>query len=165
MNRFTFRFVPIAILVISIIIVALGSFFSYPIYKHDKQLNNLFMAFKMLKHPGKSHEILEFKKLGILSGNGNHCDFICGKIMESSLSHNAIIDFYKNIRIPSIDKFDYCDVELLFYDNGFLNKNDVIPLNYRKLSNFISPIKIEKTYYIVYVFDMGYPSEYDSRCY
>ncbi len=81
------------IAVFVLILCGLGSYEAY--FKDDFTLSRVAKSFQELRHPAGSRLIARSKNLGLLLGNGNHCDYFVGELRTSTLSQSEIEDFYE----------------------------------------------------------------------
>jgi hypothetical protein len=49
-------------------------------WPHDRRLDELKAAFEKLEHPPGSRQLAFESQLGLLQGNGNHCDYFVGAL-------------------------------------------------------------------------------------
>jgi hypothetical protein len=92
---------------------------TFPVYRdfleHDLSLNREIKAFRQIKHPPGSSRISSRKYLGLLTGNGNHCDFFIGELRRYSGEQKTIKSFYQSNPAAVND-----DVGIIFIENGGL---------------------------------------------
>lgn len=86
-----------AAVVLSAVLLALGSVgYTVPgCYDHDRQLRALRRDFARLRHPPGTRLIGSKAVVGLLSGNGNHCDYFVGDLRTSAgLTRDALRHWY-----------------------------------------------------------------------
>lgn len=127
-------------------------------FRHDVALWRVAQRFEHLHHPAGSTLISETKNLGLLSGNGNHCDYLVAQLRTSGLKASEIASFYERqeksnpaiigehpfLAFPSTGEWD----DDLFIDDS----------NFRKAMD-----KAGKDAYVVFFLDNGDPG-LDMRC-
>lgn len=157
--------ISLAISIVIIVVVGmLGTIVFVNTKKHDRTLLSLKKSFDLISHPEKTKIVAQFSKLGVLSGNGNHCDYFVGQLRKTNLSPNEIIAWYKKTGKISSDVGRDCDVMIEFYSKGKLKEYDAVPFDYEDLSQLIPHIENNQNYYLIYVFDTGYDAGWDYRC-
>lgn len=52
--------------------------------------------------PPETKEISRDMRVGVLTGNGNHCDFYANRKLETLLSEDEIRKYYRDVTFPSI---------------------------------------------------------------
>ena len=58
------------------------------------KLWRLWRAYAEVPHPPDSTALQTYAQVGLLDGNGNHCDFIAGEQRRSGLSAGELVAFY-----------------------------------------------------------------------
>jgi hypothetical protein len=52
--------------------------------------------------PVDTIELERYTLIGVLSGNGNHCDFLAVRILQTTLSEDAFRTYYQNVEFPPV---------------------------------------------------------------
>lgn len=63
-------------------------------HAHDRRLQRLEETFANLKHPPGTRELAIESDLGLLQGNGNHCDYFVGSLRAGPVAQPALVDDY-----------------------------------------------------------------------
>lgn len=136
------------------------------VHEHNEYLHQLTEKFNRIEHLKSSQKELEFKGVGLLAGNGNHCDYLVGQIRASDVSRDEIQSFYDemNRRNKNDKNSQINQIKIIFYNDGLLVEDDAIPEVYSHLSAIVPDYDKNLNYYIVYVFDGSYDPGYDYRC-
>lgn len=133
-------------ILISIIVVPFLFFFlselpnDIAMYKFAHNLYN----YPLLDYSTK--EINRFEKIGLLVGNGNHCDFLVVRTLATSSlnTKDKIKEYYRDVYLPAArSEHGKVKVMISFHED-------------------ISPID-GKLYYDLILFDFGYPAGLDLR--
>ncbi|MFT3711691.1 MAG: hypothetical protein QM817_28980 [Archangium sp.] len=92
--------------IIGLVLLALFSLCVSPCLPHDLKLVRMKRQFRELPHPPS--RVLAFEAdLGLLEGNGNHCDYFVGELRASKLDAVAMAKAYDGkadveaVNIPS----------------------------------------------------------------
>ena len=97
--------------------------------------------------PERTEIINKYKKVGNLSGTGNHCDFLASIDLVTELSKEEIEEYYKEVTFPAAHKnHDKVGVRIYFSDKRTDKDTDV------------------KLYYCIEIYDFGYSEGFDLRC-
>jgi len=65
-------------------------------FNNSRNLVKIQQALREIPIPSNTHRFASNSALGLLVGNGNHCDFFAGEIFRSELSPDAILQHYTN---------------------------------------------------------------------
>lgn len=105
----------------------------------------LWWAYEALPHPPDSTALRTYFAVGLLEGNGNHCDFIAGEQRRSALSAEELRAFYA----------DFPELHLYF------------PAPIASDDAYVSYVTASwpEGSYAVYLFDWGTNDDFDVRCY
>ena len=85
--------------------------------RHNRKLERMKEAFSSLRHPAGTARITLKKKVGLLSGNGNHCDYFVGELRSYSGDTNAVGEWYKGLKVKGPDGSLY-GLDVLFLKDG-----------------------------------------------
>lgn len=93
-------------------LLILGLFLLTPIYNNFR-LQRFERNFAALPHPTPSQFIKRQKAMGLIAGNGNHCDFFVAELRSHSQDQQKIRDFYNSARVavPNCAEDDSQDVK------------------------------------------------------
>ncbi len=81
-------------IVVVLAIVAMMMLCFSPCLPHDFRLRQMKRDFARLSHPAGSRVLESRSDLGLLEGNGNHCDYFVGELRVAPLSAEALQAFY-----------------------------------------------------------------------
>lgn len=70
-----------------------------PGVRHEYALWQLRCALVELKHPTGTTEIRTASAVGLLSGNGNHCDFVVYQVRAGDLTQSELASAYEHNRV------------------------------------------------------------------
>ena len=82
-------------IVVVLTIVALMMVCLSPCLPHDFRLRQMKRDFARLSHPAGSRVLAARSKLGLLEGNGSHCDYFVGELRVAPLDVEALQAFYE----------------------------------------------------------------------
>lgn len=90
-------------------------------------------------------EINRYEKIGLIVGNGNHCDFLVIRTLTSNADKKEeIINYYRDIYLPAVySEHGKVKIMISFHEN-------------------VSPVD-GQLYYDLIIFDPGYPAGFDVR--
>lgn len=149
----------------SIAAFLLCAIFVLPYRRNNRIMFDLERSLSKLTHPSSSFKICEISELGLLTGNGNHCDFFVSQIRSYTSSKMDIEYYYRSKKIlnPLTHEMDH--VEVTFITLGNLSKKDIDYLPYN-IKEMLKSCKLKKggKYYIVYLFHVGDQPSCDLRC-
>jgi hypothetical protein len=89
-------------MMIATVLAIYGAFFIYSlpdVLANNKRLNHLDQEFLLIKHPESTEYIKREKRMGLLDGNSNHCDYFVGELRTYNDSKEHICQFYQDITI------------------------------------------------------------------
>jgi hypothetical protein len=141
-----------ALIVGAILALIIGSC-SAPYLLHDYALTRVRHAYRQIKHPTSSSGLEALSQVGLLSGNGNHCDYFVGEIRESDDSPDQIRDYYAKFSFPITVEFP--------------NQRGRIDPSVDDMFEALRHARAKqtkKTLYVVYALDGGYEPNFDLRC-
>jgi hypothetical protein len=151
-----------------IVLIFLAVLWFGPQIPHDISLWRFKRSFLMLRHPANSALIKQFSAVGLLEGNGDHCDYLAVQFRETDQSPEEVLLYYSNLRVPRVDPS---------YETGFENqvpvhigfpdrqRSDIDHLINSKMFVAVRSKQSRKTLYLIYSIDAGYPPSFDLRCY
>lgn len=156
-----------------ILIGPIGYFLWSQVFVHDWMLARFRQTFAAVRHPATTMKVRAYSDLGLLIGNGNHCDFFTGELRSYSCSRRDVLNAYAAQSFRSPFGSEQLPVEVVFIENGRLRPGIIVhgdtgydgpfPLE-RILSKEGVILSRSNRFYIVYLFDPGYPVGFDIRC-
>lgn len=72
----------------------LGSLCLAPCLPHDVHLISVERRYRAIAHPPDSRSLARESDLGLLEGNGNHCDYFVGELRATHLTRAELEKFY-----------------------------------------------------------------------
>lgn len=158
---------------VSILLVILGILY-FGVFVHDVMLSGFARKYAAVKHPSGTQSLKHYRKLGLLIGNGNHCDLFVGELRSYAGSREQVLKSYSSQKFWSPVSEEYIPVEVLFLENGKIKEGRLYhgEIGY-DLPDPVEDIVAEarrigglsKRYYIVYIFDPCYDTpRMDVRC-
>jgi len=128
--------------------------YSVDVVKNHDILQHQIDLLGHLNHPKKSVLLSEKYALGLLSGNGNHCDFFAGQLREYDLAKSEVISHYK-----ALDK----EISILFIDKGRIPEAR-LPDKFKDLRAWgLTKDRVNEPMYMVYRFKTMKANK-DIRC-
>jgi hypothetical protein len=156
------------IIIFSVFIAAIVLCYAllYPFaFVHDTYLESLRISVRNLKHPVTTSHIAFSSKLGLLSGNGNHCDYFVAEMRSYTGNKQQILAAYKQTRVWNPMRKQWFPVSIGFVESGKIRSNaeySVMPeLLERKFQRNLSG---QQNVYFVVFFDVGHEVGLDMRC-
>ena len=143
-----------------------------PIFVHDRMLRQHCRKYRAVTHPTFTQRVKYYRELGLLIGNGNHCDLFVGELRSYTgsqrqlLTHYAAQSFWSPLqhRLP---------VDVFFIENGIITGGTIenedislcIPFTVERILQDAKAFeRSADKLYIVYMFDYGYEPGLDIRC-
>ena len=120
------------------------------------------------RNPPSSVLLYEFSDVGLLEGNGNHCDYLAAQYRETDQFPEEVLHHYANSRVRRVDPS---------YESGFrthvpvyiefpeTQRSDIAHLTDASTLAVVHSKRSRKTLYLVYSIDVGYPPNFDWRCF
>lgn len=149
---------------------------------NDVRLWQFELDFQQIAHPPDSERLATASRLGLLAGNGNHCDFYVGEMRWTRLSREDVQTHYAGATIPVAivgdegmphDAGARVNLRIVFVEGeeivegsasaGFLG---LVPYSLDMVSEWGVELEDypEGLLYIVQAFDIGYTAGLDLRC-
>jgi hypothetical protein len=91
--------------------------------RHNRKLEIMHQSFSSLGHPAGTSSIARQKKVGLLSGQGNHCDYFVGELRSYTGETNIVREWYRRLTISGPDQRRY-DLDILFLKDGSFTDPD-----------------------------------------
>jgi len=140
-----------------------------PYLIHNAGLRRFRAAFAQVTHPPSSIALHEFSAVGLLEGNGNHCDYLAGQFRETDLSPVEVVRAYADARVrrvnPKAHDSGFGDYVLVHVEFPEQTPSDISHLHDAATLAAVHAKRTRKTLYLVYAIDSGYPPDFDLRCY
>ncbi|MEM4721638.1 MAG: hypothetical protein QXT73_06240 [Candidatus Methanomethylicaceae archaeon] len=133
----------------------------YDTLRHNKELALYVTDFQELSHPPTTSRVSLKSAVGLISGNGNHCDYFVGEIRRFVGERRVIEDFYAGQDVRGND------VRVVFIENGEFPREVQwsIPPRLMNLQNWVeSSSDLSGSLYMVYILDVGADPGFDIRC-
>lgn len=130
---------------------------------HDLTLRAHEAEFKAMAHPPDTTLVARKSRVGLLAGNGNHCDYFVGELRTYSGPQEAISAFYDGYRPAG----ELAWLGIFFFEDGVLPEEAYwdLPQGLDSLSGWSRRLAHSREdYYIVCTVDVGYPPGFDLRC-
>lgn len=137
-----------------------------PMIPHSVALHRFGKSFQQLSHPDGTKCPAAFSAVGLIEGNGNHCDYLVGEVRETDKPSSEISEYYKTRSVPRTEPSPENDVpvRLEFVDDfdrrEGANYDHALPEAVAKAKSK----RTRKTLYIISALDAGYAPEGDFRC-
>jgi len=134
---------------------------------HNWNLMQLDKSFGRVVHPQQTAHLSSVNEVGLLIGNGDHCDFFVGHLRSFTGSRKNIQNFYSKSKIWNPLNNSLQPIDILFLENGEIpsSQRDYLPREFDSASRWLStPLDRKQNYYLVYFFDVGYDAGFDVRC-
>ena len=135
--------------------------FARDVLLHDYALYRYSQAFRRISHPANTSPVSYKKYVGLISGNGNHCNYFLGELRRYSGDRQTISSFYAGQ--------DYTGLGdgLMFIENGEFPAagRNWLPPDLAVLSAWLdSPDQPRDHLYLVYTFHLDLDPGLDLRC-
>ncbi|MFC1856902.1 hypothetical protein ACFL9U_02615 [Thermodesulfobacteriota bacterium] len=129
---------------------------SWKLWKFESSFVSLF-------HPKGTSRLALKSKVGLLSGNGNHCDFFVGELRTYSSEKEKIKNDYAGTLILNPISGRRQNIDILFIDDGIIPETR-LPYDFDNLAGWNLPSDEKlKPMYLLYVFN-SYEANADVRC-
>ena len=120
-------------------------------------------CFISLFHPQDTSRVALKSKVGLLAGNGNHCDFFVGKLRTYAIEKEKVKNHYADSSIDNPVSGRRQNIEILFIDNGIIPEAR-LPYDFDNLDGWNLPSDEKlKPMYLLYIFN-SYEANADVRC-
>ena len=129
---------------------------SWRLWRMERQLTSL-------PHPSNSARVRLRSRVGLLCGNGNHCDYFVGELRTIEGPKTAIEDHYRGLHIRNPVTGTDEGVEILFVENGEIPEA-WLPDEFSSIRGWeLNDSEARRPMYLVYVF-RSYEDNWDRRC-
>jgi hypothetical protein len=149
-----FRWTVLILLsVVLALIVAVTYAVSRDVILHNRKLNRMFASLKLLEHPADTEHVLDRKNVGLLIGNGNHCDYFVAELRKYNGDREVVLEWYEDETITGPNRKDF-DVRVLFLSEGaFVGDKPMLPYDHDLPDDWLDEVNDpDGDYYLVYVF-------------
>lgn len=156
---------PFGCLVLVLLVV--GSC-SVPYVLHNRALARVRGEYPRISHPASSSVLASFSDVGLLGGNGNHCDYLVGEIRESDDSPEQLKAVYSAFSFPMLDPNtsqwggEPVPVTIEFPETA--RDSSILQFVIPEVVKNARAQQRKKTLYAVYILDGGYEPNGDLRC-
>jgi hypothetical protein len=128
--------------------------------QHDARLAHIERALEMLPLPPGTKRLGSYSRVGLLSGSGNHCDYLAIMVLGGPVERASLEEFYRHHTVPTPEEYPL-EVRIGAgglepapeYDDSLLAHDWKSAL----------PFKGQQAT-VVYVFDAGHHPAADPRC-
>jgi len=138
-----------------------GIVFFSSILTHNRELAQYAIDFEKIEHPANTSSVSFNRAVGLLSGNGNHCDYFVGEMRRFTGERQELVIFYadqevagKSVRIEFVENGEFARLDRWSLPNGLDHPQGWLKSSTDSLNNL----------YVVYVLDVGYEPGFDIRC-
>jgi hypothetical protein len=136
----------------------------FPFISSDLSLAEFNRQFQKLQHPAGTTPVARFDKVGLIAGDGNHCDYLVGELREYSGQPDVIEQFYADEVL-----YEGLPVELVFIENRTILEPELeYSSRYWVLNELYNwSVDLSQTHndlYFVYIFSVGHYPMWDLRC-
>ena len=129
---------------------------SLHLWQLEKQL-------KSLQHPSGTARVTFRSDIGLLVGNGNHCDFFVGELRSYSGTRTAIEQHYRDLRVFNPVTQTSESIEIIFVVDWKI-PDMWLPDEFGQISGWgLEDSEGSPHMYIIYVF-RSYEANWDLRC-
>jgi len=128
--------------------------------RHDLKLAGMALAWRRISHPPGTTPIADERRVGLLWGNGNHCDYFVGELRTYKGGREAILQHYDGKTV------DGGYVRVVFVEDGEFGEMDrwAMPYGLRTLSDWGSTLPDDASLYIAFASDILDDPGFDFRC-
>lgn len=138
------------------------------VFAHDWNLWKLDRSFRLINHPTGTMCVVHKRELGLLIGNGNHCDYFVGELRTYSVSKPKVSQFYERMTVLNPVSGKKEGLEVAFIDNGevrgYKYPEFEVPDPIVEMARSLKQKHDKNRYYIVYILDAGHDVGLDIRC-
>ncbi|WP_309895020.1 hypothetical protein [Archangium sp.] len=127
---------------------------------HDARLARLEQELTRLPLPEGTERVGVYSRVGLLSGNGNHCDYVSAMLLRGDMERTLLEGFYRQHTVSSPDGYP---LEIRIGAGGLQPapeyEDDLLA------DRWMEALPVEGPQArVVYVFDAGLNPEGDPRC-
>ena len=134
---------------------------------HDAKLRGLARWFDSVPHPAGTARVGRVKEVGLLDGNGNHCDYLVGELRTYPGTPEEVARAYGIAPLPKAVRGGGVErLRLAFVDGaGFADETRrLLPARYVRVTDWGASPDPTKRHYVVFAFDPSYDAGSDPRC-
>ena len=135
--------------------------FARDVLLHDYALYRYSQDFNQVRHPADTNLVSSKKYLGLISGNGNHCNYFIGELRSYTGDPAQIAAFYAGQGFTGLGN------ELVFMENGEFPADDLglLPPADPVLSAWLGSTILHRDHiYLIYTFYIDLNAGLDFRC-
>ncbi len=130
---------------------------------HEWKAWNLSRALGAVRHPAGTSHVTSQRRVGLLLGNGNHCDFFAGELRKYSGTREQLQAAYAGMTVPSPFGRYPEEVRIAFFEAPEARPLD-LPSDFDEPGEWDVPPSEAPSLYLVYLFNGGHETGYDLRC-
>ncbi|MFY0574110.1 hypothetical protein ACN28S_06880 [Cystobacter fuscus] len=128
--------------------------------EHDERLERIEQALMHLPLPAGLEQLGVYSRVGLLSGNGNHCDYLSAMALRGAAERSVLEEFYRQHTVSSPDGYP---LEIRIGAGGLQPApgydDDLLA------DSWMDAFRMEgQQVRVVYVFDGGLNPDGDPRC-
>ncbi len=142
----------IAVFTAIVSIACLGLIF-IPEWINDQRLYTFAQCLYNYPLPPDTQVEARYAEVGLLEGNGNHCDFRAKQRLSSTLTREQITTYYRNVGLPP--------VSIQSISAKIWREDGLLPIT---MSFDETPQSDGRTRFTIEIFDPGYLPEPFGRC-
>ena len=161
MRRWLAALPVLSVLCVCSCVLACGGAVLRDVWAHNRRLARYVAEFEEMRHPENTSRISLHKRVGLISGNGNHCDYFVGEMRRFQGEREEIEGFYAGREVAGEPVF------VAFVENGEFSELDrwSMPGGLDDPRDWLDSLadSLEKVY-VVYILDVGYEPGFDIRC-
>ncbi len=133
---------------------------TYDVRTNDRELARLEDKIRELPQPAGTTAVAVRKQVGLLTGNGNHCDFFVGELRSFVGSAEKVQAHYAGQTLG-----DRTKIETIFVSGGEFVETDrsYLPEEFRNLADWTERAD-QGGLYVVFILDIGQYAGIDPRC-
>ena len=145
---------------IIIVCVVAAAYFRSDMHRHNRFLAQLRRSLAALPLPAETTRLKADAKLGMLAGNGNHCDYIVAETHATERTRAEIEAHYAQLSIPNPENSSSFTPEVAFFADGRPPDLDV-----NADLDLAAPSHADNLKYVLFVRLIGYhDAGSDLRC-
>ncbi len=129
--------------------------------QHEWSAWKLGRALGTVAHPADTSLLVATRKVGLLVGNGNHCDFFAGELRRFTGTREQLRAFYAGKEVPSPLGSYPEEVRIAFFGE---ERPVDLPYDFDAAEKWGAPPSQAGQLYIVYLYNGGHDPGMDLRC-
>lgn len=108
------RAAVVVLILTTIVVVYLRSDY----HRHNRFLARLRTSLSSLPLPAQTTKLASVSRVGLLAGNGNHCDYAVAEMHSTKLGRDEILRHYNQQSVPNPEGPSRFGVEVAFFDGN-----------------------------------------------